>query len=174
YRPSFSFSRLSSIATSSVSLLASYVISFPSYSADYVVDCVCKTVHQALDCTPSPPGVSQRGRSRSTLPARIGRFGIFVSTVLVRAEVRAPALLVALAYICRLRSRLYIAADEWAYERVFLGALICASKYTSDVHLKNAHWALCTGVFSKHDIARIEREFLDVVEWELGVTEADL
>ncbi|KAJ7894651.1 hypothetical protein B0H14DRAFT_3646376 [Mycena olivaceomarginata] len=62
-------------------------------------------------------------------------------------------------------------------ERVFLGALIVAkivaSKYTSDSTLKNVHWALCTGVFGKRDIGRIEREFLDVLDWDLGVGEAE-
>ncbi|KAJ7608906.1 hypothetical protein DFH06DRAFT_1376796 [Mycena polygramma] len=118
----------------------------------YVVDCVCSTVDYAL------------GYGRSALPARLAKFSAF----------RVATLLVALAYIARVRPHLCIDADEWAYERVFLGALVCASKYTSDVHLKNAHWALCTGVFSKHDVGRIEREFLDVVEWQLGIREADL
>ncbi|KAJ6467109.1 hypothetical protein C8R47DRAFT_1234468 [Mycena vitilis] len=128
----------------------------------YVVDCVCETVDYALD-------------SRlPTHPARRAKFTAFVSTVLAHAETRIAALLVALAYIARVRPHLCIDADEWAYERVFLGALVCASKYTSDVHLKNAHWALCSGVFSKWDVGRIEREFLDVVEWQLGVREADL
>jgi len=36
------------------------------------------------------------------------------------------------------------------------------------------HWALITGVFGKGDIGRIEREFLEVLDWELGVTEADV
>ncbi|KAJ7624125.1 hypothetical protein DFH06DRAFT_1481714 [Mycena polygramma] len=128
----------------------------------YVVDCVCSTVDYALD-TGCP-----------VLPARRARFEAFVSTVLTRAETRMPALLVALVYITRVRPHLCVDADEWAYERVFLGALVCAAKCTSDVHLKNAHWALCTGVFSKWDVGRIEREFLDVVEWRLGVREKDL
>ncbi|KAJ7658255.1 hypothetical protein DFH06DRAFT_448354 [Mycena polygramma] len=133
-----------------------------SHVIRYVVDCVCETVDYAL------------GYGRSALPARHVKFTAFVSTVLTRAETRVAALLVALAYIARVRPHLCIDADEWAYERVFLGALVCASKYTSDVHLKNAHWALCTGVFSKYDVGRIEREFLDVVAWQLGVREADL
>ena len=52
---------------------------------------------------------------------------------------------------------------------MFLGALILASKYLNDSSLKNAHWALCTGVFGRRDVARIEREFLEVLDFELGV-----
>ena len=31
-----------------------------------------------------------------------------------------------------------------------------------------------TGVFGKRDIGRVEREFLDVLDWELSVTEEDI
>jgi len=40
--------------------------------------------------------------------------------------------------------------------------------------MKNPQWALATGVFSPRDISRIEREFLEVVDFQLRVTEADL
>jgi len=47
-------------------------------------------------------------------------------------------------------------------------------QYLNDSTLKNIHWALCTGVFGKRDVGRIEREFLDVLDWELSVSEEDL
>ncbi len=47
-------------------------------------------------------------------------------------------------------------------------------QYLNDSTLKNVHWALCTGVFGKRDIGRIEREYLDVLDFELGVTEDDI
>ncbi|KAJ6563713.1 hypothetical protein DFH09DRAFT_920181 [Mycena vulgaris] len=134
---------------------------------DYVVDCVAETVDHALGRTPT------RGRAPTRSPY-IPKFTSFVRTVLSRAEVTAPTLLTALVYIFRARPHLSIAIEEWALERVFLGALIAASKYTNDSTLKNVHWALCTGVFGKRDVGRIEREFLGVLDWELGVGEADL
>ncbi|KAJ6521449.1 hypothetical protein DFH09DRAFT_215541 [Mycena vulgaris] len=136
---------------------------------DYVVDCVSETVDHALGRTPS----STRGRAPTRSPY-LPKFTTFVTTVLVRAEVTAPTLLTALVYVARARPHLSIALEEWALERVFLGALIAASKYTNDSTLKNVHWAFCTGVFGKRDVGRIEREFLDVLDWELGVGEADL
>jgi hypothetical protein len=51
--------------------------------------------------------------------------------------------------------------------------LLCP-QYCNDSTLKNVHWALCTGVFGKRDVGRIEREFLDVLDFELSVTESDL
>lgn len=40
--------------------------------------------------------------------------------------------------------------------------------------MKNPQWALATGLFSPRDISRIEREFLEVLDFQLRVTEADL
>jgi hypothetical protein len=102
------------------------------------------------------------------------KFHTLITTVLSRAEISAPTLLVSLVYIQRARPHLCISLEEWALEHVFFGALICASKYTNDLTLKKAHWALGTGVFGNKDVGRIEREFLDVLDWELGVQEADL
>ncbi|KAJ7651041.1 hypothetical protein FB45DRAFT_1018399 [Roridomyces roridus] len=127
---------------------------------EYIVDCVSHTVDHAFG---RPP---RRTRSR--------RFTSFVGTVLSRAEIPTPTVLVALHYMARARPHLTIAVPQYALERVFLGALVCAAKYTNDSTLKNIHWGMCTGVFGAGDIGRIEREFLEVLDWELGVTEEDL
>ena len=47
-------------------------------------------------------------------------------------------------------------------------------QYLNDSTLKNIHWALCTGVFGKRDVGRIEREYLEVLNFELGISEADV
>jgi hypothetical protein len=97
-----------------------------------------------------------------------------VNNVLSRAEVEVPVVLATLVYLNRAKPHLHIALEEWANERVFLGAIIVASKYLNDSSLKNVHWAVCTGVFGKRDIGRIEREFLDVLDFELSITEDDI
>ncbi|KAJ6463037.1 hypothetical protein C8R47DRAFT_1080074 [Mycena vitilis] len=129
----------------------------------YIVDSVSETVDYAFNRPAHAP--------RSPFHRR---FTKFVGTVLSRAEVTPSTVLVALAYIARARPHLSIALEEWALERVFLGALVVASKYTQDSTLRNVHWAMCTGVFGKGDIGRIEREFLEVLDWDLGVREAEL
>ncbi|KAJ6459526.1 hypothetical protein C8R45DRAFT_552234 [Mycena sanguinolenta] len=129
---------------------------------DYVVDRVSETVNVAF------------GRPLSSRSAHSRKFTNFVTNVLSRAEVTPATLLVALVYIVRSQRHVSIAVEEWALERVFLGALILASKYTQDSTLRNVHWALVTGVFGKGDIGRIEREFLEVLDWQLGVAEADV
>ncbi|CCL98768.1 uncharacterized protein FIBRA_00773 [Fibroporia radiculosa] len=136
---------------------------------EYIVDAVVDTVDYAL----GRPTSSSRGRSLSRRPEHV-KFSNFVADVIHKAEVKLPSLLVTLVYINRAKPHLQIALEQWACERVFLGALIVANKYLNDSTLKNVHWALCTGVFGKRDIGRIEREFLDVLDFELGVSEADI
>ncbi|KAI0784426.1 hypothetical protein C8Q75DRAFT_724520 [Abortiporus biennis] len=136
---------------------------------EYVVDCVVETVDYAM----GRPSGSSRGRSYSR-HSQHEKFTKFVTDVVHKAEVTLPVLLVSLVYIDRAKPHLQIALEQWACERVFLGALILANKYTNDSTLKNIHWALCTGVFGKRDVGRIEREFLDVLDFELGVSESDI
>jgi hypothetical protein len=143
---------------------------------EYVVDCVVDTVNYAMSYTHFGSRSSRRTRGRSTSPAPLVKFTSFVSSVLASAQTRPATLLVALVYISRVRPHLCVDHAGLVLERVFLGALICADKYTNDSALKNAQWVLCIPgrVFGKRGIARIEREFLAVLDWELGVREADL
>ncbi|KAF9008541.1 hypothetical protein BDZ89DRAFT_1168222 [Hymenopellis radicata] len=137
---------------------------------DYLVERVADTVEFAINS--SHPSYS-RGRNpmrRQKHP----KFTEFATNVLRRSETTTAVLLTTLVYIDRSKRHLQIAHNEWAMERVFLGALILASKYLNDSTLKNVHWATCTGVFGKRDIGRVEREFLDVLDFELHVSEADL
>ena len=140
---------------------------------------------------PAPP--SSRGKTTTRRPEHT-KFITFVTNVLSRAEVTTPTLLAALVYIDRAKPHLHIGLEQWALERVFLGSIIVASKvcffffvvlsvivlfidfskYLNDSTLKNVHWALCTGVFGKRDVGRIEREYLEVLNFELGISEADL
>ncbi|KAH7914035.1 hypothetical protein BJ138DRAFT_1123905 [Hygrophoropsis aurantiaca] len=136
---------------------------------EYAVDCVVDTVDYAI----GRPSSSHRGRTLSRRPEHAA-FATFVTNVLTRAEVTVPTVLVSLAYIDRAKPHLQIALEEWACERVFLGAVMVASKYLNDSTLKNVHWALCTGVFGKRDVGRIEREFLDVLDFQLSVSEDDI
>jgi hypothetical protein len=136
---------------------------------EYVVDTVVDTVDYAM----GRPTSSARGRSLSRNKEH-STFTTFVTNVIERAEVSISVILTALVYIDRAKPHLEIAHEEWACERVFLGAIILASKYLNDSTLKNVHWAISTGVFGKRDVGRIERELLSVLDFELGIVEADL
>ncbi|KAI0662884.1 hypothetical protein C8Q70DRAFT_930940 [Cubamyces menziesii] len=90
------------------------------------------------------------------------------------ARLGTPAVLVALVYLQRIEQDLQIDHSAWVCERLAIGALIAAFKYTTDLSVKAEHWARCSQVFSKSDIMRIEREFLALLSFEMRVTDADL
>jgi hypothetical protein len=65
------------------------------------------------------------------------QFTDFVANMLERAEVTTPTLLVSLVYVQRAKPHLHIGLEQWALERVFLGALIVASKVRATVFCCN-------------------------------------
>ncbi|KAJ7230615.1 hypothetical protein GGX14DRAFT_384537 [Mycena pura] len=136
---------------------------------EYVVECVAETVEYTLEhrdsllaleswfgLPPLPP--------RHTSPPSACPYPL--SSVITRAEV-TPATVLG-SSTSRTHARTF-ALEEWAPEYVFLGALITASKYTNDSTLKNVHWSLCT-----LSVSSASSEFLDMLDWELGVREADV
>lgn len=91
---------------------------------EYLVGSVVETVDHAMG-RPTPSYF--RGRALSRRPEH-AKFTTFVTKVLTTAEVTTPTVLGALVYIDRAKPHLHIALEEWALERVFLGAVIVASK----------------------------------------------
>ena len=116
--------------------------------------------------------------------------------VVHRSRIEISVILVALVYLERVRPQFKIADERWACERILIGALVLAAKvtfihafhaynvsiltrvstsqYVSDYTIKNARWARWSGTFSKEDIGRMERELLDILDWNLSVAEGDI
>ncbi|KAF7305621.1 Cyclin N-terminal domain-containing protein [Mycena chlorophos] len=99
-------------------------------------------------------------------------------TVLSRAEVSTSTVLVALVYLSRVGSRLVIYPEEEdsSLERLLLGALVVADKYTNDADtaLGNRHWAGAGPILTAGQIGEFERYFLRLLDWNLDVSEGDL
>ena len=94
------------------------------YCVEYVVDRVVDVVDYAL----GRPSTSTRGRPVCRSPSAHAEFSSFAGTVLERAGVQLPVILGTLVYLDRAKPHLQLSLEEWACERVFLGALICANK----------------------------------------------
>ena len=90
----------------------------------YLVDRVVDVVDYAL----GRPSTSTRGRPVARSSAASAEFNGFASTVIERAGVQLPVVLGTLVYLDRAKPHLQLSLEEWACERVFLGALICANK----------------------------------------------
>jgi hypothetical protein len=137
---------------------------------EHCVRCTTDAVDYAMGRGSSADVRGRRGL-RSALHTA---FAEFATSVIQKSQVTLPILLVALVYIDRSRPHLFIELEQWACERIFLGALVVASKYVNDTSPKNTYWAAWTGVFGKRDIGRVEREFLDVLDWELSLRDSDI
>lgn len=64
-------------------------------------------------------------------PEKRATFNAFVETVITRAQITTPVIVTLLVYLDRAKPHLRIALAEWKLERVFLGAVIAASKVRS-------------------------------------------
>jgi hypothetical protein len=70
-------------------------------------------------------GVRDQRRFRSPLHTS---FVEFATRVIQNSQVTLPVILVALVYIERSRPHLFVESEQWACERIFLGALVVAAK----------------------------------------------
>jgi len=71
--------------------------------------------------------------NKTSLGGKRVPFKRFVWDVVRRASVKMPVLLTTLVYITRAEPHLNIETEDWACERVFLGALMAASKVRSSI-----------------------------------------
>lgn len=140
---------------------------FANYLAEAAIDAVDAALGNAFTARSTTPPNSRRAST----------FKYFVWNFIRNISMGMPILLVTLVYITRAKRYLRIEMEDRAYERVFLGALVVASKYTNDASFRSVRWALATVVtgkqvtFGKRDVNRIEREFLGVLDWKLGFTQ---
>jgi hypothetical protein len=109
-----------------------------AFDTDYVVDTVVETVDFAM-ARPARHPPETRGMVRRP---EYAPFTTFVTNVLTRAEVSMPTLLATLVYIDRAKPHLQIALEEWAFERVFLGAVMVASKVCATCQFESSAFAV--------------------------------
>ncbi|KAJ3863581.1 hypothetical protein EV359DRAFT_42867 [Lentinula novae-zelandiae] len=102
-------------------------------------------------------------------------FCVFIETVIQRGEVTTSAALLSLLYIRRAKDAINVTTDSVDVDlRIFLGAIIVASKFLNDVVMRNWQWSACAGIFTVKSINTIEREFLDILDWKLNFTQSEL
>lgn len=126
---------------------------------------------------------------------RYGRFEEFVANVIRRSHTRTATILVALLYLKRAKFDLDIPPVQLLLHRLFLGALILATKvrhisrhfreyprlliplsqqYTLDAAPRNSDWAAVTGMFGRRDIGTMEFQMFQVLDMKLSFTEKEL
>ncbi|KAI9431142.1 hypothetical protein H4582DRAFT_1792108, partial [Lactarius indigo] len=98
----------------------------------------------------------------------------WTARIVIRSRVKTPILLTALTYLNRVKPNICTNTLKWAEIRLLLGALVIADRYLDDNALSKAQWAVVTKKFTRCQIGRMEREFLSVLNWKLGVSQEDL
>ena len=60
------------------------------------------------------------------------------------------------------------------YDLIVLIPPIYNLQYLNDKMMKNVIWARCSGIFEHRDVGRMEREMLNILDWDLSVHEEEL
>jgi G1/S-specific cyclin PLC1 len=121
---------------------------------------------------PSPPSSPSNKRNK-TLPSLM----TFISRIVRYTNVYTGTLLCTQVYLERLASKLPKNAEglPCTLHRIFLACLIISAKFNNDSSPKNKHWAKYTdGLFKVEDVNLMERQLLQLMNWDISVTEEEL
>jgi hypothetical protein len=107
----------------------------------------------------------------------------FVVSVITRSNVSVPVLIASLVYLSRLQTYLPSAATGCPStpHRLFLVALLLADKVHNESGTRNAYWSQCSAVpehnflgFSNGEVNRMERQFLNLLDWDIRIIPQEL
>lgn len=135
----------------------------------YLADRTCEVISCGTAGSPASTRVT------STVP--IMPLEQFIALLVERSGVHTSTLMATLVYLDRLAQKLPRLARGMGctYHRVFLAALILASKYLNDSSPKNKHWARHTGgLFNLAEVNLMEKQMLFLLEWDPKITMTDL
>ncbi|TPX49680.1 hypothetical protein SeLEV6574_g01326 [Synchytrium endobioticum] len=100
----------------------------------------------------------------------------FIASLLERSQVPTPVFIASYVYISRLAKRLPSTARglSCTRHRIYTASLLVAAKYFSDAPTRNRRWAAYADVFSLDDVNLMERQLLQLLDYNLGVSAAEL
>lgn len=141
---------------------------------------------------PTPPQSPHKSDKDITpLAPRLPSLESFIVHLITKSNVQVPTLLTTLIYLDRLRAKLpsmakglfpsgMYAGSEFiplgmpcTRHRVFLAALILASKYLNDSSPRNKHWATYAILFDIAEVNLMETQLLCLLDYDLRFDEGE-
>lgn len=123
---------------------------------------------------PTPPGSPTNHKNAKTkLPSLMS----FISRLVRHTNVYTSTLLTTVCYLNKLKCILPKDASGLpsTIHRIFLACLILSAKFHNDSSPLNKHWAKYTdGLFSVQDINLMERQLIQLLNWDLRISNDDL
>lgn len=132
---------------------------------DYVVDCVVDAVAFARG--------NRDSLRRCCSPSRQPEYALlrkFVDRLIRLSRPSIHAVVIALVYIDRLKFSGFLVPDGVTCERLVLGTLLLAIKYSSDFPTRKGDWVIAGLHFSRKEITRLEIKFLSALDYQLQVS----
>jgi len=159
-----------------------YTFSSPSAGGSSLISCLVDLSVMTIEAIWGPDNKAGSNFSRESLH-------VFVTELFRRSQVSKSVVQLATVFCLRTQTTLSTAnqladargnfapcAGSWntalCGRRLFLGSLICASKYLQDTNFSNSTWAKIVGLPSA-DISLTERIFLQLVNYRLFVQDFD-
>lgn len=123
---------------------------------------------------PSPPSSPPK---KHLQPQRLPSLMSFISRLVRHTNVYTSTLLTTVCYLNKLKCILPRDATGLpsTIHRIFLACLVLSAKFHNDSSPLNRHWAKYTdGLFSLEDLNLMERQLIQLLNWDLRVTNDDL
>ncbi|CEQ41739.1 SPOSA6832_03483 [Sporobolomyces salmonicolor] len=151
--------------------------------SDDMIECVANKTIDAVRCRPPPdaPPTPPHTPGNGPIDKLVHSSGlpplpVFVESVVRKSKCHVPTLLCTLVFLERLKERLpqHARGCHTTRHRVFLAALIVTAKYLNDSSPQNKHWVRDAEHFSAAEVNLMERQFLDILNFDLRFDEAEL
>ncbi|KAK4147394.1 uncharacterized protein C8A04DRAFT_24637 [Dichotomopilus funicola] len=152
---------------------------------DDMISFLAEAAAEVIQCDDAAPPTTSRSSARAAKgDTPLPSIQTFIEKLVDSSNVQVATLMSSLVYLRRLKSCLQPMAKglRCTTHRIFLATLILTAKYLNDSSPKNKHWASYSVIsdevynfgFSRTEVNLMERQLLQLLEWNLRITDKQL
>lgn len=153
--------------------------------SDEMISFLAEAAAEVIQCDDAAPPTTSRSSARAAKgDTPLPSIQTFIEKLVDSSNVQVATLMSSLVYLRRLKSCLQPMAKglRCTTHRIFLATLILTAKYLNDSSPKNKHWASYSVIsdeiynfgFSRTEVNLMERQLLQLLEWNLRITDTQL